>query len=112
MKFQKDFLTSATCTYSVQVLVEVCAYSFEGGRNLFIGTDQHLENDCPQIVSHLPCGAAEMVKSSTVFASKKVATLQVTPVQWVNQQQYYITPSYFRWYAWFHIFASHDCQVQ
>ena len=43
------------------------------------------------IVSLLPYSAAEMVQSSMVFASKKVATLQVTPVQWVNQQQYYIT---------------------
>ena len=44
MKLPKDFLTSATCTYNVQVLVEVCAYSFKGGRKLLveIETDQDL----------------------------------------------------------------------
>jgi len=31
-----------------QVLVEVCDYCFERGRNLFVGTDQDLENDGPQ----------------------------------------------------------------
>jgi len=50
MELPKDFLTSAACTYNVQVLEEVCAYSFKGGRNLLIEieTDQHLENDCPE----------------------------------------------------------------
>jgi len=42
MKVLKDFLTIATCTYNVRVLEEVCAYSFKGGRNLLIETDQDL----------------------------------------------------------------------
>lgn len=32
IKFKKDFVISAT--HNVRVLVEVCSYSFEGGRNL------------------------------------------------------------------------------
>lgn len=32
INFKKDFLASAV--HNVRVLVEVCSYSFEGGRNL------------------------------------------------------------------------------